>query len=116
MLVTGLIDGDNSEVEDLLDINDLVGDAEYHPPQQETSSSEEDSSGCEDPIPQPSNPIRGRKHHYDEHEGPHSDCNIASDSQIWTQQDEAMSQAMSLTTMTEDTRTKPSRTVQKKSM
>ncbi|KAG9262102.1 hypothetical protein AMEX_G23816 [Astyanax mexicanus] len=49
-----LMGDDNSEVEDLSDIDDLVGDTDYQPPQQVPSSSEEDSSGCEDPIPQPS--------------------------------------------------------------
>ncbi|CAJ1055302.1 PREDICTED: uncharacterized protein LOC109527099 [Xyrichtys novacula] len=62
----GVNGGDNSEVEDLSDIDDPVGDAEYQPP---PSSSEEDSSGCEDPIPQPCQPIRGREHFHDEYEG-----------------------------------------------
>uniref|UniRef100_A0A3B1IV02 PiggyBac transposable element-derived protein domain-containing protein n=1 Tax=Astyanax mexicanus TaxID=7994 RepID=A0A3B1IV02_ASTMX len=53
-----LMGDDNSEVEDLSDIDDLVGDTDYQPPQQVPSSSEEDSSGCEDPIPQPSQPTR----------------------------------------------------------
>lgn len=48
-------DGNNSEVEDLSDIDDPAGDPEYQPSRQEQSSSEEDSSGCEDPIPSPLN-------------------------------------------------------------
>lgn len=59
------------------DINDPVGDAEYQPPRQEPSSSEEDSSGYEDPIPQPSQLIRGRKRLRDEYEGYRSDRDIA---------------------------------------
>ncbi|XP_049331648.1 piggyBac transposable element-derived protein 3 [Astyanax mexicanus] len=72
-----LMGDDNSEVEDLSDIDDLVGDTDYQPPQQVPSSSEEDSSGCEDPIPQPSQPTRGRKRHRDEYEGYRSDRDIA---------------------------------------
>lgn len=47
----GLIGGDNSEVEDLSDVEDPVGVVEYQTAQQEQSSSEEDISGCEDSIP-----------------------------------------------------------------
>ncbi|XP_076842062.1 piggyBac transposable element-derived protein 3 isoform X2 [Brachyhypopomus gauderio] len=72
-----LISGDNSEVEDLSDIDDLVGDTEYQPPQQEASSSEEDGSGCDDSIPQPSHLTRGRKRHRDEYERYWSDRDIA---------------------------------------
>ncbi len=50
-LILETVAGDNSEVEELSDIDDPVGDADYHPPQQEPSSSEEESSGNEDPIP-----------------------------------------------------------------
>ncbi|XP_076863852.1 olfactory receptor 10J4-like [Brachyhypopomus gauderio] len=39
-----LLIGDNSEVENLSDTDDIVGDTEYQPPQQEPSSSEEDSN------------------------------------------------------------------------
>lgn len=77
MELLGLIGGDNSDVEDLSDIDDPVRDAEYQQPQQELSSSEEDSSGCEDPVPQPSQPIRGRKRLRDEYEGYRSDRGIA---------------------------------------
>ncbi|KAA0721343.1 hypothetical protein E1301_Tti019757 [Triplophysa tibetana] len=45
------ISGDNSEVEDMSYIDDPVEDVDYHPPQQEPISSEEESSGHEDPIP-----------------------------------------------------------------
>ncbi|CAJ1084156.1 uncharacterized protein LOC110006139 [Xyrichtys novacula] len=86
----GLIGGENSEVEDLSDTDDPVGDAEYQPP---PSSSEEDSSGCEDPIPQPCQPIRGRKRFCDEYEGYRSDRDIARSCtprrRSQTQQDEA---------------------------
>ncbi|KAK7156623.1 hypothetical protein R3I94_006617 [Phoxinus phoxinus] len=57
-LVLDSISGDNSEVEDLSDNDEPVDDIDYHPPQKEPSSSEEESSGDEDPIPQAS---RGRK-------------------------------------------------------
>lgn len=93
MELLGLIGGDNSEVEGLSDIDDPVGDAEYQPSQQEPSSSEEDSSGCEDPIVQPTKPIRGRKRLRDKYEGYCSARDIARSrtpkrrSQI--QQDEA---------------------------
>lgn len=63
-------------VDNLLDIDDPVGDAEYQPPRQGLSSSEEDRSGCEDPIPWPTQLIRGRKHLCDEYEGYRSDCDI----------------------------------------
>lgn len=56
-------------VDDLSDIDDPMGDAEYQPPRQELSSNEEDSSGREDPIPQPSQLIRGHKRPCDEYEG-----------------------------------------------
>ncbi|KAJ4948773.1 hypothetical protein JOQ06_020296 [Pogonophryne albipinna] len=51
----GLIDGDNSDLEDLSDNDDPILDANYQPPPQEQSSSEDDddSSDDEDPIPQP---------------------------------------------------------------
>ncbi|MED6270810.1 hypothetical protein CHARACLAT_014055 [Characodon lateralis] len=88
-----LIAGDKSVVEDLSDIDDTIKVAEYQPPQQEPSSCEEDSSGCESPIPHPSQPVKEHKHlHYD-YEGYRSDCDIARSpiprhlSQ--TQQDEA---------------------------
>ncbi|XP_031586314.2 piggyBac transposable element-derived protein 3 [Oreochromis aureus] len=93
MELLGLIGGDNSDVEDLSDIDDPVGDAEYQPPRQEPSSSEEDSSGCEDQIPQPSQLIRGRKRLRDEYEGCRSDRDIARSRNTrrhsWTQQGEA---------------------------
>ncbi|XP_056623016.1 uncharacterized protein LOC130436411 [Triplophysa dalaica] len=66
------ISGDNSEVEDLID--DTVEDVDYHPPQQEPSSSEKESSGSEDPIPQSS---RGRKRLYGETFGYRSDRSTA---------------------------------------
>lgn len=69
-------DGNNSEVEDLSDIDDPVGDPEYQPSRQEQSSSEEDSSGCEDPIIQPSKPDRGREKR-EKYEGYRSDGNFA---------------------------------------
>ncbi|XP_057693808.1 piggyBac transposable element-derived protein 3-like [Corythoichthys intestinalis] len=75
MKMLGLIGGENSEVEDLSDIDDPVGDAEYQPP---PTSSEEDSSGCEDPVPQPCQPIRGRKRLRKEYEGYRSDRDIAT--------------------------------------
>lgn len=88
-----LIGGDNSEVEDLSDINHPMGDAEYQPPRQEPSSSEEDSSGCEDPILQPSQLIRGRKCLHDKYERYRSDGDIGRSRtprrRSWTQQDEA---------------------------
>ncbi|MEQ2239202.1 hypothetical protein ILYODFUR_002088 [Ilyodon furcidens] len=73
MELLGFIDGDNSEVEDLSDIDDPVGDPEYQLPQQEPSSSEEDNSGCEDPILQPSKPIRWPKCLRKDYEGYRSD-------------------------------------------
>ncbi|KAJ4920937.1 hypothetical protein JOQ06_016532 [Pogonophryne albipinna] len=59
----GLIDGDNSDLEDLSDNDDPILDANYQPPPQEQSSSEDedDSSDDEDPIPQPTEHSRGRK-------------------------------------------------------
>lgn len=75
------------------DIDDPVGDAEYQPSQQEPSSSEEDSSGCEDPLVQPTKPIRGRKRLHDKYTGHCSACNIARSRtpkhHSRTQQDEA---------------------------
>ncbi|XP_033966268.1 piggyBac transposable element-derived protein 3-like [Pseudochaenichthys georgianus] len=58
----GLIDGDNSDLEDLSDNDDPILDANYQPPPQEQSSSEDedDSSDDEDPIPQPTEHSRGR--------------------------------------------------------
>lgn len=82
-------------MEDLSDIDDPVGDAEYKLPQeeQEPSSSEEVSSGCENPIPQPFQPIRGCKRLRDEYEGYRSDRDIARSRTprrcSQTQQDEA---------------------------
>ncbi|KAA0708801.1 hypothetical protein E1301_Tti018051 [Triplophysa tibetana] len=64
------ISGDNSEVEDLSDIDDPVEDVDYPPPQQEPISREEESSGVEDPIPQSS---LGRKCLCDEGSGYRSD-------------------------------------------
>ncbi|KAA0721356.1 hypothetical protein E1301_Tti020634 [Triplophysa tibetana] len=40
----------SEKVEDLSDIDDPVEDVDYHPPQQESISSEEESSGHEDPF------------------------------------------------------------------
>ena len=59
----GLIDGDNSDLEDLSDNDDPILDANYQPPPQEQSSSEDedDSSDDEDPIPQPTEHSRGHK-------------------------------------------------------
>ncbi|KAJ4922353.1 hypothetical protein JOQ06_025890, partial [Pogonophryne albipinna] len=59
----GLIDGDNSDLEDLSDNDDPILDANYQPPPQEQSSSEDedDSSDDEDPIPQPTEHSRERK-------------------------------------------------------
>ncbi|XP_034079081.1 piggyBac transposable element-derived protein 3-like [Gymnodraco acuticeps] len=59
----GLIDGDNSDLEDLSDNDDPILDVNYQPPPQEQSSSEDedDSSDDEDPIPQPTEHSRGRK-------------------------------------------------------
>ncbi|XP_071063273.1 piggyBac transposable element-derived protein 3-like [Pseudochaenichthys georgianus] len=58
----GLIDGDNSDLEDLSDNDDPILDANYQPPPQEQISSEDedDSSDDEDPIPQPTEHSRGR--------------------------------------------------------
>ncbi|XP_019744366.1 uncharacterized protein LOC109527099 [Hippocampus comes] len=67
--------GDNSEVEDLSDIDYPVGDAEFQPP---PTSSEEDSSGCEDPVSQPCQPITGSKRLREEYEGYWSDRDIAT--------------------------------------
>ncbi|XP_055082645.1 piggyBac transposable element-derived protein 3 [Periophthalmus magnuspinnatus] len=69
-------DGNNSEVEDLSDIDDAVGNPEYQPSRQEQSSSEEDSE-CEDSSPQTSKPDRGHKRKCDEYEGYRSDRNFA---------------------------------------
>lgn len=79
MELVNLISRDNSEVEDFSDIDDPVADADYKLPQkqQEQSSSEEDSRGCEDPIPQPSQPFRGCKCLRDEYQGFCSDRDIA---------------------------------------
>ena len=68
--ILGTIVGDNSEVEDLSDIDDPVWDADYQPPPQEPSSIED-----EDPIPQPTEPSRGRKHRRGEN-GYRSDCDV----------------------------------------
>lgn len=54
--ILGTTVGDN-----LSDTDDPVGAADYQPPPQEPSSSERDSSGDEDPVPQPTEPRRGRK-------------------------------------------------------
>lgn len=95
MELVNLISGDNSEVKDFSDIDDPVADADYKLPQkqQEQSSSEEDSSGCEDPIPQPSQPFRGCKCLCDEYQGFCSDRDIARSRtprcHSQTQQDEA---------------------------
>uniref|UniRef100_A0A8B9HAU7 Si:ch211-255f4.7 n=1 Tax=Astyanax mexicanus TaxID=7994 RepID=A0A8B9HAU7_ASTMX len=97
--ILGLIGGENSEVEDLSDMDDVVGDPQYQPPKQEPISSseeEEDSSGCEDPFPQSSQLIGGLKRHRDEYEDDRvSDCDVHNHrSQLCrrlslTQQDEA---------------------------
>uniref|UniRef100_A0AAV2MH94 PiggyBac transposable element-derived protein domain-containing protein n=1 Tax=Knipowitschia caucasica TaxID=637954 RepID=A0AAV2MH94_KNICA len=50
--------GDNSEVEDLSDVDDDMLDTDYEPPQRERSCSE-DSRGDEDPILQPIELNRG---------------------------------------------------------
>lgn len=63
MALLGLIGGDNSEMEDLSDIDDPVGDVENHPSQQE-----KDSSECEDPFVHPTKPIRGCKRLSDKYE------------------------------------------------
>uniref|UniRef100_A0A8C1ND68 Si:ch211-255f4.7 n=1 Tax=Cyprinus carpio TaxID=7962 RepID=A0A8C1ND68_CYPCA len=76
-LVLESIAGDNSEVEDLSDIDDPVEDVDYHPPQQEPSSSEEESSGDEDPTPQSTEASRGRKRLRGETYGYRSDRSIA---------------------------------------
>ena len=55
--ILGTIVGDNSEVEDLSDIDDPVWDANYQPP------------------PQPTEPSRGRKHRRGEN-GYRSDCDV----------------------------------------
>ena len=69
--ILGTIVGDNSEVEDLSDIDDPVWDADYQPPPQEPSSSED-----EDPIPQPTEPSRGHKRCCGENKGYRSDRDI----------------------------------------
>lgn len=92
MQLLGLISGENSEKEDESDIDDPVEDATQKLPQeeQEPSSSEEDSSGCEDPIPQPFEPVRGRKRHRDKYEGYCSDGDIGRSHTVsQTKQDEA---------------------------
>ncbi|KAK3512712.1 hypothetical protein QTP70_023146 [Hemibagrus guttatus] len=76
-LILESIAGDSSEVEDLSDIDDPVEDVDYHPPQQELSSNEEESSGDEDPIPQSTEASRGRKCLRGETCGYHSDRSIA---------------------------------------
>ncbi|KAK2894883.1 hypothetical protein Q8A67_012112 [Cirrhinus molitorella] len=55
-----LIDGDNSDL-DVSDNDDPILDGNYQPSPQEESSSE-DSSDDEDPIPEPTDHSRGRKH------------------------------------------------------
>lgn len=70
-------DLDNSDLEELSDTDDPVMDADYHPPQNETSSSEE-SSGGEDPIPQPTEASWGRKRFRGEVAGYRSDRSIAT--------------------------------------
>lgn len=70
-------DGSNSEVEDLSDIDDPVRDPEYQPSPQQLSSHEEDSSECEDPIPQSSKPIRGCKRLREEYKGYRSDRDLS---------------------------------------
>lgn len=56
------MDGDTSDLENLCDNDDAILDANYQPPPQEQRSSEDESSGDEDPIPQPTEQSRGRKH------------------------------------------------------
>ncbi len=55
-----LIDGDNSDL-DVSDNDDPILDGNYQQSPQEESSSE-DSSDDEDPIPEPTDHSRGRKH------------------------------------------------------
>ncbi len=55
-----LIDGDNSDL-DVSDNDNPILDGNYQPSPQEESSSE-DSSDDEDPIPEPTDHSRGRKH------------------------------------------------------
>ncbi|KAK2889796.1 hypothetical protein Q8A73_018096 [Channa argus] len=54
-----LIDGDKSDLEDLSDNDDAILDADYQPPPREQSSTDDNSSGDEDPIPQPTEDRRG---------------------------------------------------------
>ncbi|XP_042371013.1 transcription factor E2FA-like, partial [Plectropomus leopardus] len=54
-----LPDGDESDLDNLSDNDDAILDAGYQPPPQVQSSSEDDSSGEEDPIP--TEHSRGRK-------------------------------------------------------
>ena len=54
------IDGDNSDL-DVSDNDDPILDGNYQPSPQEESRSE-DSSVDEDPIPEPTDHSRGRKH------------------------------------------------------
>lgn len=82
--ILGTIVGDDSEVEDLSDIDDPVEDADYQPPPKELNSSEEDDSGDEDPIPQPSEPSRGRKRYCGENE--EAECSATRKRRRQTQQ------------------------------
>ncbi|TWW74282.1 hypothetical protein D4764_14G0002830 [Takifugu flavidus] len=51
------MDGDTSDLENLSDNDDDILDANYQPQPQEQSSSEDESSGDEYPIPQPTEGI-----------------------------------------------------------
>lgn len=46
-----LLDADKSDLDDLSDHDDAIQDAHYQPPPQDQCSSEDQSSGEEDPIP-----------------------------------------------------------------
>ncbi|XP_042613224.1 uncharacterized protein LOC122145142 [Cyprinus carpio] len=82
-IVLESIAGDNSEVEDLSDIDNPVEDVDYHPPQQEPSSSEEESSGDEDPTPQSTKASRGRKRLRGVTYAYRSDLSIAKKWTLW---------------------------------
>lgn len=60
-LVLESIAGDSSELEELSDIDNPTEDADYRPLQEEPSTTEEESSGNEDPVPHPTEASRGRK-------------------------------------------------------
>ncbi|XP_047430615.1 piggyBac transposable element-derived protein 3-like isoform X2 [Mugil cephalus] len=83
--------GVTSEVEELSDVDDAAEYADYRPRREEPSTTEEESSGNEDPVPQPTEASRGRKRLRCETDGYLSDCSTSNSRTPghWTQQIES---------------------------